>query len=215
MKKLLWIVMLTLFVVPAVVKAQSAFDGFWIMDLTKAQLPTKATTYLLQNGVWHCDICRPPLDIKTDGQDYTIHSGDACREIASVNVIDDRTVVVTFKEKGRIRGTIKVTVSPDGNTLTLQDVNACIVEGINALSTKSEPQSSTLEETRLAGGPKGSHAISGSWRITEAGGQEYEMIEGLNIKGDTINPKLPENATGTAMLFVHGEAGRHLHEGCA
>lgn len=82
MNKLLWFGLLILILTPSRAKAQSPFDGFWVRDLTTAQLPTKPTKYLLQNGVLRCDICHPPLDVKVDGQDHLIPSDDGCRNIA-------------------------------------------------------------------------------------------------------------------------------------
>ena len=178
MNKLFWFGLFMLLLAPSRAKAQSPFDGLWLRDLTRAQLPTKPTTSLLQNGVLHCEICRPPLDVKVDGQDHLIPSADACRNIALVEVLDDRTVEVSYMENGRVTGTTKVMVSPNRATLTLQDVNAC--------DTKGKPQSSTLEETRVASGQQRSHAISGSWQITKASGQEYAMAERLYIKDDTL-----------------------------
>lgn len=189
MNKLLWFGLLMLLLSPSRGKAQRLFDGFWLMDLPNAQLPTKPVRILLQHGMLHCDICRPPLDVKVDGQDHLIPSGgDACRNIALVEVLDDRTVEISYMENSRVTGATKLAVSPNGAVLTLQDVDACDI--------KRKPQSSILEQTRLASGPEGSHAISGSWQITRASGQEYEMAEGLYIKDDKLTRTCVRMALG-------------------
>jgi hypothetical protein len=120
MNRLFWFGLFMLLLAPSRAKAQSPFDGFWLRDLTRAQLPKKSTTSMLQNGVLHCEICRPPLDVKVDGQDHLIPSGDACRNTALVEVLDDRTVEVSYMENGRVTGIKKVLVSPNGARLALQ-----------------------------------------------------------------------------------------------
>lgn len=64
MKKLLWIGSLASFLMPVSAMAQSAFDGTWKVDISKAQLPEKPDVYLLQAGMFHCETCVPPLRSK-------------------------------------------------------------------------------------------------------------------------------------------------------
>jgi len=112
MKKLLFVLLLT----PLSVWGQTAFDGTWRVDLSKAQLPKKPDKYLLQNGTYKCETCAPPFEVKADGQDHKV-TGHPFFDILSVRVVNDKTVELTEKRNGKIVGTDKSTVSDDGNQL--------------------------------------------------------------------------------------------------
>ena len=72
MKKLLFVGLAILLLMPVVASAQNAFDGTWKIDLKKAEFPKKPDVYLLQNGMYQCKTCVPPIDIKADGQDQKV-----------------------------------------------------------------------------------------------------------------------------------------------
>jgi len=179
MKKLLWFGLVMLFLAPVSARAQSAFDGTWKVDLKTAKFPEKPSVEVLQNGMYRCETCVPPINVKADGQDHKIASDDPCSEILSVNVIDNRTIELTTKENGKITGTTKETVSPDGNTET--------VEGTYTCNGKGEPIKFEGESTRVAKGPAGSHAISGSWRTTKMSGAENALVFTLKVAGNTLS----------------------------
>src|ERR1039458_1681254 len=71
MKKLLILLLL----VPVLGWAQSPFDGTWKIDLGKTKLPKKPDVLLLQNGMFECKTCAPPINVKADGHLQKI-SGD-------------------------------------------------------------------------------------------------------------------------------------------
>lgn len=143
------------FLMSAAAMAQSPFDGAWKIDLNNAQMPTKAETYVLQNGIYECRTCTPPVNIRANGQEQRI-VGDPYEDAMIVMVVDDHTVQEISKKNGKVMGTAKVTVSPDGNTATLE------------FTDNSNPSGGPITGkgilTRVAPGPRGSHAISGSWR---------------------------------------------------
>jgi len=151
MKRLVLLVLL----VPLFACAQSPFDGSWRVDLSKAELPKKPDTYLLQNGTYECETCVPPIEVKADGQDHQV-SGHPYYDTINIRVIDDNTIETTSKKGGNVVGTGTSIVSDGGNRLT------------ERFSWKPETgaaqQSGTAVSTRVAKGPPGSHAISGSWR---------------------------------------------------
>jgi hypothetical protein len=181
-----------LFLAPVSVMAQSAFDGTWKIDTNKAQFSKKPDVYLLQNGMWHCKSCVPPINIKSDGGDYKLSVSYPCVETASTKVIDDRTVLITRKGKGKITGTDKGTVSADGNTLTWEDTDTC--EG------ESKPETSKSEETRIAKGPAGAHAISGSWRTVKASASENSLLMTMKVEGDTLSYSDPTGISYAAKF---------------
>src|SRR5260370_40844806 len=98
-------------------RAESAFDGTWKFELSTAQFPQKPDVYLLQDGMYSCKTCVPPIEVKADGQDQKV-SGYPYFDTISVKILDDHTIEQTNKKDGKVNGTSKTTVSPDGDTLT-------------------------------------------------------------------------------------------------
>jgi hypothetical protein len=178
MRKLLWVGLVLLYLAPASVTAQSVFDGTWKIDLSKAQFSKKPDVYLLQNGMWQCETCVPAVNIKADGRDYKVPNDDPCLGTLSVRVVDDRTVEGANKGNGKITNTWKATLSPDGNALSFENRFTC--------NAKSEPITTREEYTRVAKGPAGSHAISGSWAPVEASASENDLGETWKVEGDKV-----------------------------
>ncbi|MGA2101353.1 MAG: hypothetical protein ABSG34_09640 [Candidatus Sulfotelmatobacter sp.] len=136
--------------------AQSPFDGAWRLDNSDSQPSTMHYDYLLQDGIYHCTSCDPPIDVPADGQDHKI-TGEPCYDTVSVKVVDERTTDETDKRNGKIVGTLRMTVSADGKAATEEWTESCnakgdIVAGQDIMG-------------RLGVGPSRSHAISGSWKI--------------------------------------------------
>ncbi len=160
MKQWLWMGLLVSFLMPVAAMAQSAFDGTWKTDLSTAQLPTKPEVLLLQGGIYHCKSCVPPIDVKADGIDHNV-TGHPYFDAVNIKIVDDRTITETDKRGGRTVATSTTTVSPDGNTATIAFTDSS--------NTSAAPVSGNAESARLAKGPGGSHAISGSWRLMRLG----------------------------------------------
>ena len=158
MRKWLVFIFLLSLLMPALATAQSAFDGTWKFELTTAQFPKKPDVYLLQNGMYHCKTCVPTIDVKADGQDQKV-SGHPYYDTVSIKVLDDRSIEETDKKNGKVVTTGKTSVSADGNTL--------MFEFSDSSNTNADPVTGKGEETRVAKGPAGSHAISGSWRMSK------------------------------------------------
>ena len=158
MKKLLWTGLLVSLFMPGLATAQSAFDGTWKINMNTAEFPKKPDVFLLQNGMYECKTCAPPIKVKGDGQDQTV-TGDPYRDTVAIKVISDHEIQETDKKNGKTVATSTTTVSPDGNTLTF--------EFSDSSNTNAAPVTGKGEETRLAKGPAGSNAISGSWRIAK------------------------------------------------
>ena len=103
--------------VPAI--AQNAFDGRWKFNLGDAQFPKKPDVFLLQNGMYQCKTCAPPIDVKADGQDQPV-SGHPYFDSVSIKVVDDRTIEEVDKKNGKTVYTSKTVVSQDGKTATFE-----------------------------------------------------------------------------------------------
>jgi hypothetical protein len=190
--------------VPALCAAQDVFNGTWKVDLGTAKFPEKPEVYLLQKGMYNCETCAPPIHIKADGQDQTV-TGYPYFDVMNVNVIDDHNVELTSKKDGKTVATNKLSVSPDGNTLAF--------EFMDASATNADPVSGKGQFTRVKKGPEGANAISGSWRA-----EKFDSVSdnGLSftykVTGDTIEMTTPTGQSYTAKLDgteapYHGDPG--------
>jgi hypothetical protein len=177
---------------PGLATAQSAFDGTWKVNMNKVELPEKPDVFLLQNGMYECKTCTPPIKVKADGQDQAV-SGDPYRDTAAIKVISDREIQETDKKNGKTVGTATTTVSPDGNTLA--------VEFSDSSNSNAAPVTGKAEEKRVAKGPAGSHAISGSWRTVKYEGlSENAITWTYKVSGDELTMTNPTGQSYTAKM---------------
>lgn len=164
----------------------------------------KPEVYLLQNGVYNCDTCVPPIRIKADGQDQTV-TGYPYFDAMRVKVIDDHNVELISKKDGKTVATNKLSVTPDGDTLTF--------DFMDASATNADPVTGKGQFTRVKKGPAGANAISGSWRVAKV---DTVSDNGLSftykVTGDTIEMSTPTGQSYTAKLDgtdapYHGDPG--------
>ncbi len=192
MKKPLWFALPVSLLMPVLALAQGAFDGTWKTDLKTVQFPMKPDVYLLQAGMYHCKTCAPPIDIKADGQDQKV-TGHPYYDTMSIKVVDDRTIEETDKKSGKTVATSKMWVSADSNTLMFQFSDSS--------NTNADPVTGNGEETRVAKGPAGSHAISGSWRTTKVESvSDNGLLFTYKVEGDSLSMTTPTGQSYTAKL---------------
>lgn len=135
--------------------AQSAFDGVWKVDLASAELPDRPYVQSLQNGVYTCSSCVPVYSVPADGEMHKVEGFPYWNE-TSVRVVDARTVEEAQSLNGRAVGRSRSQVSSDGSMLTTSWTDTSAPDG-----TTSSGEGTMR---RIAVGPAGTHAISGSWR---------------------------------------------------
>jgi len=178
--------------IPAMAMAQSPFDGTWKVDLKATKYPEKPDVYLLQDGMYHCKTCVPPVNVKADGQDHKV-SGDPYTDTASIKVVDDWTIEGINKKNGKIVATGKTWVSADGNTM--------MTEWTVSRYTNADPVTGKDELKRVAKGPVGSHAISGSWRTTKMDNMsDNGLMFTYKVSGDSLSMSTPTGQSYTAKL---------------
>ena len=159
MKNLFFVGLLALLLVPMAAMAQSPFDGTWKWDPSSVQWPEKPDVYLLQNGMFECKTCVPPVNVKADGTDQKV-IGDPYRDTVSLKVIDDHNVEETSKKDGKVVVFVKRSVSADGNALT--------VNWTYSGTSSGGPQTGNHTDKRVDKAPAGANLISGSWRTERA-----------------------------------------------
>jgi hypothetical protein len=141
-----------LLLAPVAAWATSAFDGTWKGRVDTVKQSGKPDVFAVADGMYSCSSCVPPVKIKADGTDQKVTGHDYYDTVA-VKVVDARTIERTTKLNGKVVGTGKMTVSADGSTLT----------GKFADYTGEKEATASFTEKRVAAGPAGAHAVSGSW----------------------------------------------------
>jgi len=191
-KKLILAGTLLALLMPAVAIAQSAFDGTWKVDMTTAKFPTKPDVRVLQNGTYECKSCIPAIEVKADGQDHKV-TGHPYYDTINIKVLNDRSIVETDKKDGKTVSVSTMTVSADGKTL--------MFDFTDSSNTNAAPVTGKGTQTRVAAGPAGSHAISGSWRMDKIDDVSNNgVMLTLKVDGDTVHMTNPTGQSYTASL---------------
>jgi hypothetical protein len=171
MKKLL---LLMLLFPGTFVWAQSPFDGTWKADLSKLKFPAKPDVFVLKDGRYKCPTCIPTkIDVAADGQDQKV-TENPYMDTISVKIGDPKTVEIVTKKDGKVVGKERDVVSEDGNQFTS--------DWTGRNSPDSPEMSVQGVHTRVAKGPTGAHALSGSWR-TEKATDASDSIATVTFKG--------------------------------
>jgi hypothetical protein len=144
---------------PAVLPAQSPLDGTWKVDMNHVDWSKKPDIYLLQGGMYACKTCTPPYNVKADGTDQAV-TGHPYVDTIAIKAVNDHEIQETDKKNGKVVSTSTTTISPDGKTATFTFTDSSDTNG-------GPPVTGKGEETRVAAGPAGSAAVSGSWQMSK------------------------------------------------
>jgi hypothetical protein len=182
MKKLMFVMTL---LASGVLFAQTPFDGTWITKLDTAKFPTKPDKYSLSNNMYECLTCVPKVSVKADGTEQKV-TGHPYFDTIAVKVVDASSVEIIQKKDGKVMYTDTATVSSDGNTLDDKFTD----------TTGTQPVTGEVTSKRVAAGPSGSHALSGSWRT--------EKVNTVSDNGLTVTYQGTEN--GLKMSDQNGNS---------
>jgi hypothetical protein len=178
-----------LFSAPALMFAQSPFDGTWRTNMDQSTMSPKPYTASVKNGMYDCSSCSPTIHVKADGQEQSV-TGQPYDTI-SVRKIDAKSIEVTTKKNGKPDYEQIRTVSDDGNTLSLK--------------TTSHPPDSdktvTYEAsfTRIGKAPVGSE-WGGSWQVSKLKASENGLMTTYKSNGDDLTMSTPIGESYTAKL---------------
>jgi hypothetical protein len=172
------IVIAALLLAPAAALASSALDGTWKLRADSMKTTGKPDVYIVADGMYTCSSCVPEVKVKADGTDQKV-TGHPYYDTVAAKVLSPTSVQIIQKKAGKALTDVTYNVSADGKTLTGKVVD----------NTGAKTASVTFTETRVAAGPPGAHAISGSWlgAVTEADATasiiNYAMTaEGFSMK---------------------------------
>jgi hypothetical protein len=149
------LVLAVVLLLPTAASAQSPFDGTWKVDVESAKFPEKPDQIVLADGRYSCSTCVPAREVKADGTDQKV-SGSPYFDTLAVRVVDERSAQLTYKQAGQVTQEGTSTVSADGTE---------VVDKIVSYPPEGKPVEFTARRERVAKGPAGSHALSGSWRM--------------------------------------------------
>lgn len=193
MKKLFLAAAFAALLMPVVAAAQSLLDGTWKIDTSNVSFPKKPDVFLLQNGMYSCKTCTPPISVKADGTDQSV-SGIPYIDTIAIDVVNDHEIKETDKKNGNVVGNATTTISPDGKTLSFEFTDSSNTNG-------GPPVTGKGEETRAAKGPSGSHAISGSWRPLKMDSMsDNATAVTYKTDGNQLTMSNPTGQTYTAKL---------------
>jgi hypothetical protein len=177
---------------PVLAGAQSTLDGTWKIDLSNAQLSKKPDIYLLQHGMYECKSCVPPIRVKADGEAQKV-SGHPYYDTISIKVLDDHSIATTRSRGGNRVSTEKTIVAADGMSASS--------EFSDSTATNAAPVTGKTEMSRVSKGPVGSHAISGSWRITKfANVSDNALTFTYSTKDDVLSLTTPTGQSYAAKM---------------
>lgn len=159
--------------------AQQAFNGTWKIDMSKVQFPDKPDVYVLAGGMYECKTCTPPYKVKADGMDQAV-SGHPYFDSVAITVVNDHVVKEVDKKGGKVVATSTTTVSPDGKVATYTFTDASDTNG-------GPPVTGKGESVKVAAGPAGSHALSGSWRMKKIDSlSDNAIVWSYMVMGDSL-----------------------------
>jgi hypothetical protein len=165
--------------------AQTPFDGTWMTKLDTAKLPTKPDKYSLHNNMYECLTCIPKVSVKADGTDQKV-TGHPYYDSMAVKVVSASEVEIIQKKDGKVMYSDTETVSSDGNTLNDKFTD----------TSGTQPVTGEATSKRVAAGPAGAHAVSGSWRT--------EKLSNMSSNGLTVTYQGTEN--GLKMSDQNGNS---------
>jgi hypothetical protein len=193
MRKLLLVLAAMALSMPMMASADSPFDGTWKIDLNKASFSPKPDVIVLANGVYECSSCVPAIKIKADGADHAV-TGHPYFDTVAITVVNDHEIQETDKKSGVVVTTSTSTVSPDGNSIEFSFTDSGNTNG-------GPPVTGKGRSTRVANGPSGSHAVSGSWKMDKIDDiSENAIVWTYKINRGKLTMTSPTGQSFTAPL---------------
>ena len=193
MKKLAVLATLAPFAIPMLVAGQSALNGTWKADLHKSSVDPKPFVFVLADGMYDCKTCEPPYQVKADGIDHAV-TGQPYFDTAAIRVVNSHEIEEIDKKGGKVVSTATTIVSAGGKTETFTFKDSSNTNG-------GSPVTGTIEATKVAEGPAGSHAISGSWRIAKpASLSDNAIVWTYKVSGGELTMTNPTGQSYTARL---------------
>ncbi|MEG3160241.1 hypothetical protein U1763_06980 [Sphingomonas sp. LB2R24] len=184
--------------------AKDVFTGTWKGDIKESELSTKPSVALIENGFYTCSTCIPVVKIAADGALHPV-TGHAYYDAMSVTVVDPATVKYATSKAGKPMSDATATLSADNSSISTVFNDTSAPNGI--------PITGTTISERVAAGPSGSHAASGSWLQTnQTQVSDSGLVFTFAKTGKVVTYSTPTGTsyvatTGGPSVAVVGDAG--------
>jgi hypothetical protein len=132
----------------------AGIDGTWKAAVDSAQTPKKPDVYVVEAGVYDCKTCTPPFSVKADGMDHTV-AGNPYFDTVAITLGDHKLTEVD-KKAGKTVTTTQTLIAADGKSA---------VQTFTDTSASTTPVTGKLTLAQTEAGAKGSHPMSGAWRV--------------------------------------------------
>jgi hypothetical protein len=142
-----------LLLLPAGALAAGAFDGTWKLRTDSVKVSGSPDVFVIADGMYTCSSCVPQIKVKADGTDQKV-TGHPYYDTVNVKILSPTAVEVADTQAGKPSVTVTYSVSADGKVLTGKFVD----------NTGAKTATGSFTETRIAAGPAGAHAVSGTWQ---------------------------------------------------
>jgi hypothetical protein len=170
--------------------AATDINGTWKADINSVQFDQKPDEMLLQNGTFSCKTCTPAYSVPADGAFQPVSLPFADSDAVKIN--DPHTVTETSKKGGKQVSESKMTVSADGNTLTIDFTDS---------STPGKAAQGEVAETRVGPPPAGAHAISGQWKPSKLSNfNDAALTFTVAVNGDDFQLSSPDGTSFDAKV---------------
>ena len=158
--------------------------------MAESKLSQKPYVFSVSNGMYDCESCAPKISVKADGTDQAV-TGQTY-DTLMVKAVDANSIHLVTKKGGKPTGDSTRTVSADGKMLT--------IAGTSYPADGSQPYKSEVKFTRVAKGPAGSNATSGSWRIQNINEDSAGLTATYKVSGNEVSMSTPTGESWTAKF---------------
>jgi len=145
-----------LVLVQAVALVSSAFAGAVKTHLESMKASGKPEVFAIDHGEYVCSSCEPPVKLRVNVGAQKV-AGHSEYDQMVVAIRSPTSIEIVEELNGKHQAYYGYKVSADGKTLTVT---------YSDWSTGKEEKGG-YTATRVAPGPAGSHAVSGSWKVVQ------------------------------------------------
>jgi hypothetical protein len=173
----------------AAAAAPGPFTGRWIAELD-SQSGLGKDVYLIADGKYRCNSCRPPRSYPADGKLHSVGDAEGTKE--AVTITGPRKIETRIVEPAVTRVTT-MEVAPDDRSATYVSIDHR--PGIK------QPLKTVYLARRVSSGPLGSHPVSGTWQgVRYVRVPELIRTTVLIQNGNHFTYRSPIGATYSALL---------------